>query len=96
MYEFGGRKSLRIAFNVLNDSCGGCRYESYPYKAQVPVMIDGKYETWEFKSDEDVWKVIELIIEETQKVNIQHGKNFDTSESKSLILVPPTSSMSML
>ena len=55
MYESGGRQSLQIAFNVLNDGCGGCSYESYPYKAQVPVKVDGKYETWEFKSDDDVF-----------------------------------------
>ena len=43
MYEFGGRKSLQVAFNVLNDGCGGCQYESYPYEAQLPVRIDDKY-----------------------------------------------------
>ena len=81
MYESGGRQSLQIAFNVLSDSCGGCQYESYPYKAQLPVMIDGKRETWEFKSDDDVWKVIDLIIEETKEFNKTTGKTFDISES---------------
>ena len=81
MYEPGGRQSLQIAFNVLNDGCGGCSYESYPYKAQLPVMIDGKRETWEFKSDDDVFKVIDLIIEETKEFNETSGKIFDVSES---------------
>ena len=81
MYESGGRKSLQIAFNILNDGCGGCSYESYPYKAQLPVMIDGKRETWEFKSDDDVFKVIDLIIEETKEFNETSGKSFDVSES---------------
>ena len=81
MYESGGRQSLQIAFNVLNDGCGGCSYESYPYKAQLPVMIDGKRETWEFKSDDDVFKVIDLIIEETKEFNETGGKSFDISES---------------
>ena len=81
MYEPGGRQSLQIAFNVLNDGCGGCTYESYPYKAQLPVMIDGKRETWEFKSDDDVFKVIDLIIEETKEFNETSGKSFDVSES---------------
>ena len=81
MYEPGGRQSLQIAFNVLNDGCGGCSYESYPYKAQLPVMIDGKRETWEFKSDDDVFKVIDLIIEETKEFNETSGKSFDVSES---------------
>ena len=81
MYELGGRQSLQIAFNVLNDGCGGCSYESYPYKAQLPVMIDGKRETWEFKSDDDVFKVIDLIIKETKEFNEISGKSFDISES---------------
>ena len=81
MYESGGRQSLQIAFNVLNDGCGGCTYESYPYKAQLPVKIDGKRETWEFKSDDDVFKVIDLIIEETKEFNETGGKSFDISES---------------
>ena len=81
MYEFGGRKSLQVAFNVLNDGCGGCQYESYPYEARLPVLIDGKYETWEFKSDEDVWEVIDLIVEETKEFNFENNKNFDIGES---------------
>tara|TARA_Y100000361_G_scaffold122923_1_gene115392 strand:+ start:166 stop:645 length:480 start_codon:yes stop_codon:yes gene_type:complete len=79
----GGRQSLQIAFNVFNGGCGGCQYESYPYKAQLPVKIDGKYETWEFKSDKDVWKVIDLIIEETHQVNEDQGKDFDICSSVS-------------
>ena len=81
MYEFGGRKSLQVAFNVLNDGCGGCQYESYPYEERLPVLIDGKYETWEFKSDEDVWEVIDLIVEETIEFNFENNKNFDIGES---------------
>lgn len=81
MYEFGGRKSLQIAFSILNVGCGGCSYESYPYKTQIPVMIKGKRETWEFKSDEDVWKVIDLIIQETKEFNEETGKSFDVAES---------------
>jgi len=81
VYEFGGRESLQIAFNVLNGGCGGCSYESYPYKAQLPVMIDGKRETWEFTCDEDVWKVIDLIIAETKEFNEKNDKTFDISES---------------
>lgn len=81
MYESGGRQSLQIAFNVLNDGCGGCSYEAYPYKAQLPVMINGKRETWEFKSDEDVFKVIDLIIEEAKEFNEVNDRSFDISES---------------
>ena len=55
MYESGGRRSLQIGLNITAEPCGGCQYESYPYTAQVPVSIDGKYPTWEFKSDKDVF-----------------------------------------
>ena len=81
MYELGGRKSLQVAFSILNEGCGGCQYEKYPYKAQLPVRIDGKYPTWEFKSDKDVWKVVDLIIEETHTINAEQNKSFDISES---------------
>ena len=81
MYESGGRRSLQVAFNVLNEGCGGCQYESYPYKARLPVLIDGNYETWEFKSDDDVLKAIDLIIEETKQFNIDNNKHFDISDS---------------
>ncbi len=81
MYELGGRRSLQVAFNVLNQGCGGCQYETYPYKAEIPVRVNGKYPTWEFKSDEDVWKAIDLIIEETTHFNLENNKDFDISES---------------
>ena len=81
MHEFGGRRSLQVAFNVLSEGCGGCSYESYPYKAQLPVMIDGKRPIWEFKSDEDVWKVIDLIIEETKEFNEKSNEDFDIGNS---------------
>ena len=81
MHESGGRKSLQIAFSVLNDSCGGCQYESYPYKAQIPVKIDGKYKTMEFKSDQDVWEVVNLLIEDTTESNKISSNNFDIIDS---------------
>tara|TARA_R110002020_G_scaffold264219_4_gene478955 strand:+ start:336 stop:803 length:468 start_codon:yes stop_codon:yes gene_type:complete len=81
LYELGGRKSLQVAFSVLNQGCGGCQYEHYPYEAQLPIIIDGKRPTWEFKSDEDVWKVIDLIIQETKDFNLENNKDFDVGNS---------------
>ena len=81
MHELGGRQSLQVEFSVLNEGCGGCQYEQYPYKAQIPVMIDGKRPVWEFKSDEDVWKVIDLIIKETKEFNLKNNKDFDVADS---------------
>ena len=81
MYELGGRRSLQIAFNVLNDGCGGCHYESYPYKAQIPIKVNGKYQTHEFKSDKDVWKVVDLLIEDTIESNQNSENNFNIIDS---------------
>ena len=81
MYELGGRRSLQIAFNIFGGGCGGCQYENYPYKAQIPVRIDDKYSVKEFKSDKDVWDVIDLIIEETKEFNVENNKDFDIGDS---------------
>ena len=37
-------------------------YHTYPYKAQIPVLIDGSYQKRTFTSNDDVWAVIDLII----------------------------------
>ena len=61
--------------------CGGCRYEEYPYKAEIPVTVDNKRPVWEFKSDKDIWKVIDLIIQEIREFNVKKGKEFDIEQS---------------
>ena len=66
--------------NIHIDSCGGCRYHSYPYKAEIPIIINGKRERREFTCDEDVWQVVDLLIEETKESNLQ-GKEFDIARS---------------
>ncbi|MAG76076.1 MAG: hypothetical protein CL811_04870 [Colwelliaceae bacterium] len=81
MYESGGRKSLQIELNVLGSSCGGCKYHKFPYKAQLPIRVDGAYPTWEFKNKDDIWKVTDLIEEETIKVNKKKGMEFDLAVS---------------
>ena len=53
-------------------------YHTYPYKAQIPVLIEGKYETRTFISKDDVWGVIDLIIAETKEEN----ENMDSLLSK--------------
>ena len=55
-------------------------YHEYPYKAQIPILIDRKYEVRTFTSDEDVWDVIRLLIDET-KENIKEGSNLHIAES---------------
>ena len=81
MYESGGRRSLQIGFNILGEPCGGCQYESYPYKAQLPIRVGDKYPIWEFTCDKDVWKVVDMLIEEVKNVNISRGKEFDVLSS---------------
>ena len=55
-------------------------YHKYPYEAQIPVLIDGKYEVRTFTSDDDIWDVIELIKEETKSHN-EEGKSFNIAEA---------------
>ena len=46
-------------------------------------MENGKYIEKEFRSDEDVWSVIDSIIEETKTINEEQGKGFDIAKSVS-------------
>ena len=55
-------------------------YHTYPYKAQIPVLIEGSYTTRTFTSDDDVWDVIRLLIDETQE-HIEEGSNLHIAES---------------
>ena len=41
----------------------------FPYEAQLPVKTENGYETREFKSQDDVWAVIDLIAQETKEFN---------------------------
>jgi len=55
-------------------------YHTYPYKAQIPVLIEGKYKTRTFTSKDDVWEVIDLIIAETKEEN-EKGSSFNIASS---------------
>ena len=55
-------------------------YHTYPYKAQIPIVIDGKYQTRTFTSRSDVDAVIELLIDEVRQTN-QEGNDFNIAES---------------
>ena len=55
-------------------------YHEYPYKAQIPILIEGKYETRTFASDDEVWDIIRLLIDET-KQHIKEGSNLHIAES---------------
>ena len=64
----------------MSGACSGCSFHKFPYRAQVPVSINGKRPFKEFKSDKDVWDVIDLIIEETKELNAK-GNEFDIVSS---------------
>ena len=55
-------------------------YHEYPYKARIPILIEGKYETRTFTSNDEVWNVIRLLIDETEE-NIKEGSNLHIAES---------------
>ena len=65
----------------MSNGCGGCPYCEFPYEAQIPVKTENGYETREFKSQDDVWVVIDLIIQETIEFNKKKGKEFDVAKS---------------
>ena len=65
----------------MSDSCGGCQYCEFPYEAQIPVNTGNGYEIREFKSQDDVWVVIDLITQETKRFNKEKGKEFDVAKS---------------
>ena len=49
--------------------CEGCVHKQYPYEAQIPLMIDGKYPYLTFTKDEDVQGIIDKLIAEVRQVN---------------------------
>ena len=55
-------------------------YHTYPYKARIPILIEGKYETRTFSSKSDVNNVIALLIEEVKERN-KEGRSFNVAES---------------
>lgn len=73
-----GEGKPQLEFNVIADSCGGCPYHNYPYRAQVPIAGTGFRD---FASDDDVWEVIDLLIEDVKFTNEKLDKDFDTSRS---------------
>ena len=75
---FGGRESLHIEINVNLQSCGGCPYCNFPYTAEAPISGVGQIE---FKSEDDVWGVIDLLVQECNDMNEKTGKGFDVANS---------------
>lgn len=55
-------------------------YHTYPYKAQIPILIDGKYETRMFTSNDDVKAIMELLVDEVKENNAK-GSSFNIAES---------------
>ena len=47
----------------------------------MPINIDGKREKRVFRNKDDVWQVVDLLVEEVRDFNDQQGKDFEVSES---------------
>ena len=55
-------------------------YHTYPYKARIPILIDGKYQTRMFTSNKDVEAIMELLVDEVKENNAK-GSSFNIAES---------------
>jgi|TARA_R100000501_G_C2591514_1_gene91377 hypothetical protein len=64
----------------INGYCGGCRYHNFPYEAQSPLRVKNKYPVLEFKSDKDVWNVIDKLIKEAYETKAK-GRDIDVAYS---------------
>ena len=58
-----------------------CQYKQYPYEAQIPLQVNGRYPTLTFEKDEDVQKVIDDLVEEVKDINKKKGKDFNIAEA---------------
>ena len=61
----------------MSESCGGCNYCEFPYKATPPIKIDGSYKERLFNSKDDVLDIIHLLMDETRRLNMETNKDFD-------------------
>jgi len=66
----------------MDNWCKGCSFHEFPYKAEIPVKIDGGYKRRTFTCEEDVRDIIKLLIKETEDFN-NEGKSFDVALSVS-------------
>jgi len=55
-------------------------YHTYPYKARIPIQINGEYETRTFTSKDDVLSIVGLLSKEVHQRN-KEGGSFDIAES---------------
>lgn len=63
------------------EQCGGCQYEEFPYNARPPIQIEGEYKEKTFNNVEDVWSIIDLLIDEVKSFNESGEKKFDIAMS---------------
>ena len=53
----------------MSSGCGGCQYCDFPYKATLPIRIDGVYQEKVFEKKEDVLEIVDLLIDEAKSFN---------------------------
>ena len=66
-----------MAINVHLSPCNDCRFHEYPYKAKPPLA---KYGEQLFENDDDIYKILNLLIGEVNSNN-ERGRKFDVSLS---------------
>ena len=66
---------------MVGTPCGGCQFHTFPYKIAPPILIDGKRTIKTFKNIDDVWDIVDLLIEEIKELNMTRGNEFDIVES---------------
>ena len=66
---------------MIGTPCGGCQFHTFPYKAAPPLLIDGKRIDKIFNNIDDVWDVIDLLLNEIKENNMIKGNEFDIAES---------------
>ena len=64
----------------MGGGCGGCNYHTFPYESIPPILVEEKRENQLFENKEDVWKIIDLLIEEVHENN-KKGMEFDLAQS---------------
>ena len=61
----------------MSSGCGGCQYCDFPYKATLPIRVDGAYQEKVFEKKEDVLEIVDLLIDEAKSFNKEMQKEFD-------------------
>jgi hypothetical protein len=60
------------------DLCGGCRFHTLPYTAEIPIRINNEYQTRVFRTKEDIWSIVDMLINEEKRKNKSQSLDVDS------------------